>query len=162
MTKQTYSVSDIAKYIINTNFENGIRINYTRLNIYLYFVQLQNITSTKKPLFHDNIIIEGLLPYTEITRNKWSRYKFIPIPHITENRDTKNIFETQPQSYIEANDKKRLDDTITVLNSYRTSELKKIIKSHILIKSVQFARDKTITTDMMRRFREQLPPGKNV
>jgi len=158
---KTYTVLDVAGYIINTNLDNGISMTYRRLNLFLYFAQIQSFISTNRPIFNGSMYLKGDMPCTQYGENHWK--SFLPLSRITTYWDTsKGILQISKKPFcphITMYDRELLDDVIKTLNKYSTKALTDIFKSHDTYRKafVYYYYDHEITWKMMRDYIEKLP-----
>ena len=162
---KTYTVLDVAGYIINTNLDNGISMTYRRLNLFLYFAQMQSFISTKQPIFNGSMYLKGDMPCTQYGENHWKSFLNFPLSRITTYWDTsKGILQISKKPFcphITMYDRELLDDVIKTLNKYSTKALTDIFKSHDTYRKVYRKAfvyyDHEITWKMMRDYIEKLP-----
>lgn len=151
-----YTVLDIAGYVVNTNLEKGIRMRRHRLDMFLYYIQLQSIMQTGKPIFNSSILVRNRKwPYTEWMDNYCgNKYRIKPIPRIETYWDTrKGISELGRKHmfnpHITIFDRELLDDIIDGLNDISNKALKDAVVNQGLTRQALGYADKTITEKMM-------------
>ena len=150
-----YTVLDIAGYVVNTNLEKGIRMRRHRLDMFLYYIQLQSIMQTGKPIFDSSILVRTRRwPYTEWMDNYCgNKYRIKPIPRIETYWDTrKGISELGKRSFnphITMADRELLDDVIDGLNDVSNRDLKNTMANSGLTQRALEHPDKVITEKMM-------------
>jgi hypothetical protein len=153
-----YAVFDVAGYIVNTNIDKGVRMRQRRLDMFLYFAQMQSIVSTGEPIFDSTIFVHSNnLPYTEWLNRYWgTKYKILTIPRIKTYWDTSNgILNLEKKPFnpqITPYDRKLLDDVINTLNPKSNRELQDKIAMHGLASKANFNGDRIITKKMMLDF----------
>ena len=156
---KTYTVLDVAGYIINTNLDNGISMTYRRLNLFLYFAQIQSFISTNHPIFNGSMYLKNSMPCTPYGENHWK--SFLPLSRITTYWDTsKGILQINKKPFcphITMYDRELLDDVIKTLNKYSTKALTDIFKSHNIYRKALAYYDHEITWKMMCDYIKQLP-----
>lgn len=155
---KVYTVLDIAGYIVNTNIKRGVRMRQHRLDMFLYFAQMQSIVSTGEPIFNSTILVhDSHWPYTEWLDSYYGKkYLIWPIPKIKTYWDTsKGILNLEKKPFnprITLYDRQLLDDVINTLNPKSNRELQDKIAMHGLASKASFNRDKIITKRMMIDF----------
>ena len=158
---RTYTVLDIAGYIVNTNFDKGISMNYKRLNFFLYFAQLQSFITTGQPIFNGCMYVRGGIPCTSYGESNWRSFFNFPMRRITTYWDTsKGILQISKKPFcphITMYDRALLDDVIKTLNGYSTKDLMGIFHSHDTYKKAIRYYDSEITWKMMCDYIKTLP-----
>lgn len=150
-----YTVLDIAGYVVNTNLEKGIRMRRHRLDMFLYYIQLQSIMQLDKPMFSSDILVRNRKwPYTEWMDNYCgNKYRIKTIPKIETYWDTrKGISELGKRSFnphITMADRELLDNVIDGLNDVPNRDLKNTMANSGLTQQALEHPDKVITEKMM-------------
>lgn len=150
-----YTVLDIAGYVVNTNLEKGIRMRRHRLDMFLYYIQLQSIMQLDKPMFSSDILVRNRKwPYTEWIDNYCgNKYRIKTIPKIETYWDTrKGISELGKRSFnphITMADRELLDNVIDGLNDVSNRDLKNTMANSGLTQQALEHPDKVITEKMM-------------
>lgn len=153
-----YTVLDIAGYIVNTNRNKGIRMRRNRLDMFLYFVQIQSMIHTGEPIFTSTILVrDHNWPYTEWVDNYFGKkYKILSVPKFTIYWDTykgiSNLGKKLFNPHITMYDRELLDDIINELNAKSNHELRDEIATHGLTHVAVQHRDMEITERMMIDF----------
>lgn len=164
--KKPYNTFDIAGYIINTCHENNISITYNRLNIYLYFTQMQSLIETGRPMFNEDFIPAGDTIYMQTTINHWRSYLLTDIPVITKYWDISQgwlkLKKAPFKPRIQHKDKRLIDDVCKTCGTYTMTQLKNIIKGHGLTNKANRRVVNTITLKDFEQYVTELKKKDNM
>lgn len=114
------NVLSVASYTANYSAENNYACSYLRLQLLLYFIQVQFIRETGKTCFDDRILAVDTGPWIrKIYENFW-KYGALDIYQFDK--------EKYHQESISDNDKALINDVIENLSCYSTTALRKVVQ----------------------------------
>lgn len=107
----TYSVIDVAKYIINKSIEDGNPVSNLKLQKLLYYVQAASLVRFGSPIFKEDLVAWKYGPVSREIYNMYSSYSY------------KNIEDEQEGRYIEEEHQKLINEVIEAKNNHTAFDL---------------------------------------